>query len=81
MNADIHKCSYGNLEEILVIEKALISRGFVEGDEGQSQKNIPFGKYVKVSLEHVRHHRNGEIQYRIAWVERIECVCIQDNSH
>jgi len=69
MTSEIHKCSYGNLDEISVVEQSLISRGFVESDEGQSQKNIPPGEYVKVSLTNVRHHRNGEIQYRIAWVE------------
>lgn len=72
MNHEIHKCSHGSREEIAAVEKLLTSRGFVESDEGQSQKNIPPGEYVKVSLANVMHHRHGKIQYRIAWVEHAE---------
>ncbi|MDQ6972112.1 MAG: hypothetical protein Q9M30_05640 [Mariprofundaceae bacterium] len=69
MKGEIHKCSYGNFEEISVIERDLKSRGFVESAQGQSQEDILPGEYVKVSFANVRHHRHGELQYRIAWVE------------
>ncbi len=69
MNHKGHQCAHGSWDEISAIEASLISRGFVESDKGQSQKDIPVGEYVKVSLANVMHHRHGEIQYRIAWVE------------
>lgn len=69
MSDEVHKCKHGSLEEVTAIEKTLIAQGFVKSEEGQSQKNIPRGEYVIVSLANVAHHRNGEIQYRIAWVE------------
>jgi len=69
MTEAVHKCSVGSLAEVSRVERDLESRGFVKSAEGQDQKNIPSGEYVIVSLANVRHHRNGEIQYRIAWVE------------
>jgi len=69
VSADLHKCKHGSLEEVTAFEKTLIAQGFVQSEEGQSQKNISRGEYVIVSLANVMHHRNGEVQYRIAWVE------------
>jgi len=72
MSSEVHKCSYGSLDEIIVVEKDLISRGLVKSAEGQSQKDIPLGEYVIVSVANIMHHHNGEIPYRIAWVECAE---------
>jgi len=30
MSSEVHKCSYGNLEEVSVVEKSLISRGLLK---------------------------------------------------
>jgi len=80
MGSVSHKCKVGSLEEISVIAKTLISKGFVESNKGQSQKNIPRGEYVIVSLANVIHHRNGEVQYRIAWVEQSSEFACNINS-
>jgi len=69
MSVEVHKCKHGSLEEVTAVEKTLIAQGFVQSDEGQSQKSIPCGEYVIVSRANVAHHRNGEVPYRIAWVE------------
>ena len=72
MVSEIHKCSYDSMEEVTVIEDSLVARGFVKSAEGQSQKSFPLGEYVVVCVANIHHHRNGEIPYRIAWVERAE---------
>lgn len=69
MGSVSHKCKHGSLEEVSVVEETLISKGFVKSKEGQCQKNIPLGEYVIVSLASTHHHRDGEVQCRIAWVE------------
>jgi len=69
MSAGRHQCSHGSLEDVSAIEQDLLSRGFVKSGEDQSQKNIPAGEYMIVCIEKFYHHRNGEIPYRIAWVE------------
>jgi len=71
MNETQHKCSVGSLAEVSAVERELKARGYAKSSEGQSQKHVPPGEYVIVSLANVRHHKNGEIQYRIAWVEEI----------
>ena len=71
MSQGLHKCAYGNMEEITTIEESLISRGFVKSAEGQSQKDIPLGEYVIVCVKNTHHHRTG-IPYRIAWCESVE---------